>query len=135
MFLRSNKRLKDGKEHRYWSVVENRRVAAGHSVQQTLLYLGEINDSEKASWTRAIEAIDEHQQPRQIHLFPEDRTPDPRLEHPSLQLQLSRIELSRPRQGDSCCLGSSQVRRLLAAPPARLSQRHTLAQGSQNPRR
>jgi hypothetical protein len=39
MFLRANRRFKDGKEHRYWSVVENRRVAAGRTVQKTLLYL------------------------------------------------------------------------------------------------
>jgi hypothetical protein len=56
MFLRANKRFKDGKEHRYWSVVENRRVSPGKTVQKTLLYLGEINDSERANWTRAIEA-------------------------------------------------------------------------------
>ena len=59
MFLRANKRFKDGKEHRYWSVVENRRVAGGRSVQKTLLYLGEINDTDRAAWTRAIEAVDE----------------------------------------------------------------------------
>ncbi len=41
MFLRSNNRKKDGKEHRYWSVVENRRLSGGKSVQKTLLYLGE----------------------------------------------------------------------------------------------
>jgi hypothetical protein len=29
MFLRCKKRRKDGKEHLYWSVVENRRVAEG----------------------------------------------------------------------------------------------------------
>lgn len=102
MFLRANKRLKDGKEHRYWSVVENRRVAGGRSVQKTLLYLGEINDSDRVAWTRAIEAVDERQQPRQIHLFPEDRTPDPLLKHPTLQLRLSHIELAHPRQWGGC---------------------------------
>ena len=51
MFLRTNKRLKDGKEHCYWSVVEYCRVAGGRSVQKTLLYLGEINDSNRARWT------------------------------------------------------------------------------------
>ncbi len=59
MFLRAIKRFKDGKEHRYWRVVENRRVAGGRSVQMTLLYLGEINDSDRAAWTRAIEASPE----------------------------------------------------------------------------
>jgi len=33
MFLRATIRKKDGKEHRYWSVVENRRVAGGRVVQ------------------------------------------------------------------------------------------------------
>jgi transposase len=104
MFLRRNKRLKDGKEHRYWSVVENRRISATRTVQKTLLYLGEINDSERASWTRAIEAIDEKNHARQINLFPVDRTPDPSLADPSLQLRLSQLELSRPRQWGGCWL-------------------------------
>lgn len=112
MFLRANKRFKDGKEHRYWSVVENRRVAGGRSVQQTLLYLGEINDSERASWTRAIEAVDENDRTRQIHLFPEDRTPDPRLKHSALQLRLSNIELARPRQWGGCWLALELWHRL-----------------------
>ena len=79
MFLRHNKRIKGGKEHRYWSVVENRRISSERTVQKTLLYLGEINDSERAGWTRAIEAVDEQNRTRQINLFPEDRTPDPAL--------------------------------------------------------
>lgn len=68
------------------------------SVQKTLLDLGEINDSDRIGWTRAIEAVDEREQTRQIHLFPEDRTPDPLLKHPTLQLRLSQIERARPRQ-------------------------------------
>ena len=112
MFLRANRRFKDGKEHRYWSVVENRRVANGRSVQKTLLYLGEINDSDRAAWTRAIEAIDEEERTHQINLFPEDRDPDPRLEHPSLKLRLSQIELSRPRQWGGCWLALELWNRL-----------------------
>ena len=37
MFLRSINRRKDGKDHRYFSVVENRRVPGGKSVQRTVL--------------------------------------------------------------------------------------------------
>ena len=44
MFLRAKSRFKDGKEHRYWSIVENRRSAQGRVVQRQVLYLGEIND-------------------------------------------------------------------------------------------
>ena len=57
MFLRQTIRKKDGKEHRYFSVVENRRVASGRVVQRHLLYLGEINDSQERSWRRSIEVF------------------------------------------------------------------------------
>ena len=39
MFLRSTNRKKDGKDHRYFSIVENRRVLGGKTVQRTVLYL------------------------------------------------------------------------------------------------
>src|SRR6202171_2077963 len=45
MFLRCKVRRKDGKQHRYWSVVENTRVGGGRVVQRHVLYLGEINDT------------------------------------------------------------------------------------------
>ena len=72
MFLRVTKRHKDGKDHRYYSVVENRRVRGGKHVQKTLLYLGEINDAQKASWSKTIDTIYEREH-RQVALFPEDR--------------------------------------------------------------
>jgi hypothetical protein len=59
MFLRHKVRRKDGKEHRYWSIVENRRVAAGRTVQRHVLHLGEINDDQRAAWCQTIEAFDE----------------------------------------------------------------------------
>ena len=74
MFLRHKICRKDGKEHRTWSVVENRRVHDGRVVQRQVLYLGEINDSQQAAWSRAIEVFDEDaEHPTQIALFPEDR--------------------------------------------------------------
>jgi len=45
MFLRSKTRRKDGKENRYWSIVENRRCQGNRVVQRQVLYLGEINDN------------------------------------------------------------------------------------------
>jgi hypothetical protein len=71
MYHRATRRIKDGKEHRYWSIVENRRVSGKKVVQKTVLYLGEINDSQQASWCRSIEAFD-GEKPCQISLFPED---------------------------------------------------------------
>ena len=57
MFVRAKRRFKDGKEHRYWSVVENCRNRDGRVVQRQLLYLGEINDSQRAAWCRSIEVL------------------------------------------------------------------------------
>ena len=75
MFLRRKICRKDGKEHRTWLVVENRRVHGGGVVQRQVLYLGEINDSQKAAWSQAIEVFDEDAgESKQIALFPEDRS-------------------------------------------------------------
>ena len=104
MFLRYKVRRKDGKEHRYWSIVENRRVSGGRTVQRQVLYLGEINDSQKAAWCRTIEAFDEAgQDPRQIALFPEDR-PAPVLDCDVVHVRLSGSRLHRPRQWGACWL-------------------------------
>src|SRR6266705_2206884 len=58
MFLRYTRRFKDGKEHRYWSIVENHRGADRQVIQRQVLYLGEINDSQKAAWCRSIEVFE-----------------------------------------------------------------------------
>ena len=74
MFLRCKVRRKDGKQHRYWSVVENTRVAGGRVVQRHVLYLGEINDTQELAWRRSIEVLEDGAaQPRTLSLFPEDR--------------------------------------------------------------
>ena len=64
-------RKKDGKEHRYWSLVENRRVAGGRVVQRHVLYLGEINDSQERQWRRTVEVFTEGDDvPKTLSLFP-----------------------------------------------------------------
>src|ERR1700722_5474533 len=104
MFLRHKTRRKDGKEHRYWSIVENRRVSGGRTVQRHVLYLGEINDTQRAAWCRTIEAFDEDgQQARQIALFPEDRQA-PALNCDVVHVRLSELRLHRPRQWGACWL-------------------------------
>ena len=104
MFLRAHRRIKDGKEHRYWSIVENRRVRGGRVVQRQVLYLGEINDSQRAAWCRAIEVFDDEQsQSRQLAIFPEDRQA-PSLACEVVQIRLSDLQLRRPRQWGACWL-------------------------------
>jgi len=104
MFLRHKLRRKDGKEHRYWSIVENRRVSGGRTVQRHVLYLGEINDSQRVAWWRTIEAFDEGEQAsRQIALFPEDRAA-PLLDCDVVQVRLGGLRLRCPRQWGACWL-------------------------------
>src|SRR3984893_7755102 len=74
MFLRSTNRKKDGKDHRYFSIVENRRLPGDKTVQRTVLYLGEINDQQQAAWRKTLEVFDEAEQRyTTMSLFPEDR--------------------------------------------------------------
>ena len=105
MFLRSTLRKKDGKTHRYFSVVENRRLPGARSVQRTVLYLGEINDQQQAAWRKTLEVFDEDEQAyRTLSLFPDDReVPADVLD--SIQVKLSGLELRRPRTYGDCWLG------------------------------
>jgi len=61
MFLRCHRRTKEGKEHRYYSVEESRRLQSGKVVQRRVLYLGEINESQQAAWRKTLEVFDEQQ--------------------------------------------------------------------------
>ena len=104
MFLRAKTRKKDGKVHRYWSVVENRRVADDRVVQRQVLYLGEINDAQRTAWWRCIEVFDEDRAAAaQIALFPEDRVA-PQLACEVVQVRLDALALRRPRQWGACWL-------------------------------
>jgi hypothetical protein len=104
MFLRHKIRRKDGKEHRYWSIVENRRAAGGRTVQRHVLYLGEINDSQRAAWCQTIEAFDvDRGHARQVALFPEDRVAPP-LDCDVVHVRLNEMRLRRPRQWGACWL-------------------------------
>ena len=105
MFLRFNRRFKDGKEHRYWNIVENRRCATGKVVQRQVLYLGEINDSQHEAWCRVIEAFDEDAgRHRQLALFPADRAVPDHAQGDGVQVRLDRMQLHRPRQWGACWL-------------------------------
>lgn len=105
MFLRCHSRKKNGKRHRYWSVVESRRCRGGRPVQRQVLYLGEINDSQEAAWRKTIQVFDEHkQQFEQLSLFPSDR-PLPADEVNALSVDLAALSLRRPRAFGDCWLG------------------------------
>ena len=103
MFLRAKIRKKDGKLHRYWSVVESRRTADNRVLQRQVLYLGEINDSQKATWVRAIEVFADEGEARQMAIFPDDRSA-PELACEVVQIRLSELSLHQPRQWGACWL-------------------------------
>ena len=104
MFIRAKTRFKDGKEHRYWSIVESRRTSGGRVVQRQVLYLGEINDSQKAAWCKTIQVFDKGgERPMQLAVFPADRAA-PRLDCEVVQVKLNQLQLRRPRQWGACWL-------------------------------
>lgn len=112
MFLRSKKRYKDGKAHRYWSVVENRRVGSGRVVQGQLLFLGEINDRQEAAWRETLEVFDEiEQRAVTLSLFPQDREiPADALD--GVQVKLAEVQLRRARALGNDGLGCELWERL-----------------------
>src|ERR1700748_636339 len=105
MVLRCKVRRKDGKQHRYWSVVENTRTARGRVVQRHVLYLGEINDTQASAWRRSIEVLEEGAtQPHTLSLFPEDRCAGVLADASIVHVKLSQLQLRRPRQWGACWL-------------------------------
>ena len=105
MFLRQNKRRKNGKTHRYFSVVENRRTDAGTTTQRQVLYLGEINDSQQEAWRRTLEVFDEdRRQYCELSLFPDDRPLPPGAAN-AISVKLDQMQLRRPRSFGDCWLG------------------------------
>jgi hypothetical protein len=57
MFLQFSRRFKDGKGHRYWSIVENKRCSGGKVVQRQALYFDEINDGQREAWCQLIDSF------------------------------------------------------------------------------
>src|ERR1700676_1058143 len=112
MFLRSNTRIKDGKPHRYYTVVESRRLQSGKVAQRQVLYMREINDSQQAAWRRTLEVFDEAEQRfTPLSLFPGDR-PVPADAIDSVQVKLSEMKLERARPYGNCWLGCELWRQL-----------------------
>src|SRR5450759_1392492 len=108
MFLRCKVRKKNGKQHRSWSIVENRRVAGGRVVQRHVLYLGEINDSQQLAWRKSVEMFPEqepHGTPTTAALFPEDVAVGAVVGAEEIvRLRLRELKLVRPRQWGACWL-------------------------------
>jgi transposase len=115
MFLRRTTRIKDGKEHFYWSVVENKRLHGGRIVQRHVLYLGELNGTQEASWRKSVALFgSDEEAPQQTLLFPEEHAPVACAGEalPVVRLRLGAMTLRRPRQWGACWLGCELWRQL-----------------------
>jgi transposase len=103
MYLKCHTRRKDGKQHRYWSVIEKRRIAENRTVDRQVLYLGEINDTQRQGWERSIEVFDEGRgQQGRLALYPEDRSIPAHAAEYGVQVRLREFALRRPRQWGAC---------------------------------
>jgi hypothetical protein len=113
MFLRYCSRKKDGKEHRYWSIVENKRVNDRRVVQRHVLYLGEINSTQELAWRKSIEVFQDGQvRPTTVALFPDDRCEALIPDESIVRVRLSQLRLCRPRQWGACWLVAKLWREL-----------------------
>jgi Transposase DDE domain len=110
MFLRSHRRIKDGKPHEYFSLVETVRTGSGPR-QRTLCYLGELNGSAQSRWLKTIEVFNEHGESRQLKLFPSAVAP-PEDDEQVAQVLVNRVRLERTRRFGECFLGLELWRRL-----------------------
>jgi len=103
MYLKCHSRLKDGKEHEYYSICEKVACAGGRRVERQVFYLGEINDSQREGWLKLIEAFDtESQQQTKLALFASNRPVPSHAAEFGVQVRLAEFRLERPRQWGAC---------------------------------
>ena len=110
MFLRRHERLKDGKDHTYWSLAETVRTPDGPR-QRTLCYLGELNDSAQARWLKTIEVFNEQGESHQLKLFPSGIEP-PEDDPMVARVRLDQVRLERSRRFGDCFWGLELWKRL-----------------------
>jgi transposase len=103
MYLKCHSRLKDGKEHHYYSIAEKVACAGGRRVERHVFYLGEVNDSQREGWLKLIEAFDvEAQQQTKLALFASDHPIPTHATDLAVQVRLAEFSIQRPRQWGAC---------------------------------
>jgi transposase len=103
MYLKCHSRLKDGKEHYYYSIAEKVACAGGRRVERHVFYLGEVNDSQREGWLKLIEAFDvEAQQQTKLALFASDHPIPTHATDLAVQVRVAEFSIQRPRQWGAC---------------------------------
>jgi transposase len=95
VFLKVHQRSKDGKDHRYYSLVESVRTSRGPQ-HRTLAYLGELNGSTESAWRKSIAVFNGKGTESQLELFASDSPMVPSGER-VVQVVLDRVRWERPR--------------------------------------
>ena len=112
-FLHCHHRFKNGKDHCYWTLSEKVRCAGGRWVQRPLLYLGEINDSQRQAWTKLVEVFDTtRQETIELALYPAERAVPAHAAAHGVQVRLSEFSVQRPRQWGACWVADRLWRQL-----------------------
>lgn len=107
MFLKANKRHKDGKDHIYYTLNESIRINQRRSVQRTILHLGELTTHQHHRWQHTLDVINEREECRQMELFSEEEyqqrgsPQDPDV----VAIRLSSLEVKNSREFGSCWVG------------------------------
>lgn len=107
MFLKENRRFKDGKEHIYYTLNESIRISRRRVVQRTILHLGELTTSQYHRWRRTIDVINERSETRQMELFTEEESRRRNnLQDPDVvAIRLATLQVRNCREFGSCWIG------------------------------
>jgi transposase len=95
VFLKVHHRTKDGKGHRYYSLVESVRTSRGPQ-HRTLAYLGELNGSAEGAWRKSIAVFNGEGTETQLELFASDSATIPSGER-VVQVRLDGVRWERAR--------------------------------------
>jgi len=110
VFIKAHTRTKDGKQHRYYSLVESVRTARGPQ-HRTLAYLGELNATTEAAWRKGIAVFNGDGNTQQLELFTSD-TPELPTGEQVVQVVLNRVRWERPRDFGEVYLAQHLWKRL-----------------------
>ena len=104
MFLKPNKRVRDGRDHIYYTQNETTRISKDRTVQRTILHLCELTTSQHHRWRHTIDVINERDDTQEMELLTEDEhqgrgsPADPDV----MAIKLSTLQVKNSKEIGSC---------------------------------